>query len=119
MHNLTIPRLLHIAAVTVMLASASLACNIGQPADQAPQPTAALVTPVTGAGEGEVTPEATEALPPAPTPTTAADSAAPTEFAPPDAPDANAEYSGISFYRDNALASGWVGETIPPPDTTE
>jgi hypothetical protein len=116
------PRVLRIAAVTVMLASASLACNVGQ----APEPTQPLV----GVDGGGLPPDMTAyvatstamagggELPPAPTPVTP-DPAAPTEGVVPDAPPANAEYEGISFYRDNALASGWTAETVPPPDTTE
>lgn len=131
MKKIEFPRELRITAATLMLASGVLACNTGGAATDPSVPTA--VTPLVGVDGGGLPPDMTAyvatstamagsggELPPAPTPTAGEPAAGEaTPFTPPDAPDANAEYAGISFYRDNALASGWVAETIPNPENTE
>ena len=39
--------------------------------------------------------------------------------APPDAPAPNADFSGISFFRDNKVAGGWTSDIVPAEDNTD
>lgn len=109
-----------LALVALMLAA--LACTMPGQSPIAGAPTTAANTPVpvqpTTAPQTEATPQPAEPTADAAQPTADPGQPAdqPTPFAPPSAPEPNAEYAGISFYRDNALASGWQGETVPPPD---
>lgn len=100
-----------IAASTLILAA--IACN--SPAGTPPTATAPVVIEQLPTTDPAV-PTPADSLPAAPTPTTDSASQSTPLPVPPAVPAANADYNGISFYRNNALASGWEVEITPVGD---
>ncbi|MBN1310873.1 MAG: hypothetical protein JXB30_05575 [Anaerolineae bacterium] len=109
------------SVLIITLLAFTLACNT--PIGAAPT---ATETPMPSSTPTEVLPSATPTitLTVEPTATTAPEEPTSTPeptstFVPPVVPAPNAEYEGISFYRDNKLAATWSVEIIPAdiPDT--
>lgn len=114
-------RLVVIAACALILAS--LACNAPTNTQQiTPQvlDTGGLIvpTPITPTVTVPTAEAANDNVLIAPTPTTAPAGPTATVFTPPEAPEANATGSGISFFYSPNIAKSFTYEVVPPPDTS-